>query len=215
MPIITPSALITEIKGKWHGSTFQMWKGAIVVRRTTRPRHTAKVARARYKGFVSTIAGCYDSLTSDQKTGWACYADLLPTEMSGFNAFLARNTTLLCADNADFSYTPTAPVVFTVPASPAPITAAYLPTGDRFCVSWAAPSCSYLYVQGYHAPQAGFSNLNSPAWRQTKSVRSDLLDLTLDGSVFPAGTVIRFRARSINAVGEPSPWTATKSATKS
>lgn len=215
MPVITPSALITEIKGKWHGSVFQMWKGAITVRRTTRPRHTAKVARARYKGFVSTIAGCYDSLTSDQKTGWACYADLLPTEMSGFNAFLARNTTVLCPDVDALTYFADAPVAFAIPESPAPIAAAYLPVPDQFCLTWSSPSCAALYVQGFIAPQAGFSNLKSPSWRHSVTVLSDTLHLTFDGSVFPSGTVIRFRARTINTQGEPSPWSGLESATKS
>lgn len=214
MARITPSALITEIRGKWHGDTFQMWGGAIVARRTSRPRHTQTAARARYKGIVSTIAGCYDRLTDPQKTGWACYADLLPTEMSGFNAFLARNTTALCADHGDLSYFPDAPPVFTVPDSPAPLALVYWQPTDRFCLSWTTPSLATLYVQSFHAPQAGFSNLNSPAWRHTETVRAAQLQLSLNGSGFPTGTVIRFRARTINAYGEPSPWTDTKTAAK-
>lgn len=214
MAKITPSALITEIKGKWHGDTFQMWKGQIIVRKTGRPRQTPNAARSRYKGYVADIAGCYDALSAQHKTSWACYSDLLPNAMSGFNAFLGRNVTLLTAQYAALTPYHCAPAVYSVPPSPAPLGASFCGTSGMYCVSWTTPVDACYYVQGFFAPQSGFSNLKSPSWRFSETVAAARLFLDLDGSGFPSGTVIRFRARTINASGEPSPWTDSVAGTK-
>ena len=214
MAKITPSALITEIKGKWHGDTLQMWNGAIVTRRSTKARQRPQKNRADYKGHVSDTAGKYDALTDNQKTAWICYAALLPTQMTGFNAFVSRNVSALFADHPGLCYYPDAPATYSPPASPAPITATYIPTDDSFCIAWTTPTAGGHYVQANHAPQAGFSNLNSPSWRLTDSVAAAQQYLSLDGSSFPSGTVFRFRARTLNGHAEPSAWTETKSATK-
>jgi hypothetical protein len=214
MAKIEPSALISEIRGKWHGDTFQMHGSQIIVRRTGRPRQARKASRALYKGQVANIAGCYDGLTASDKTSWACYADLLPTEMSGFNAYLSRNVTNLTAGHEDLDAYHTAPSVYSIPPSPAPIDAQYCALTDRYCVSWTTPPDACYYVQGHYAPQAGFSNLRSPAWRLRETVAAARLYFDLDGSGFPSGTVVRFRARTLNVFGEPSPWTATATAAK-
>lgn len=214
MAKITPSALITAIKGKWHGDTFQMWKGQIIQRRTGNPRQRHNPARSAYKGHVSTIAGCYDGLITVHKTSWACYADLLPTEMSGFNAYLSRNVTNLCADHASLIAYHCAPAVYSVPPSPAPIAGSYCSLSDLYCVSWTTPAHACYWVQGFYAPQAGFSNLKSPSWRFHETVAAAKLFFDLDGSTFPSGTVIRFRARTLNVHGEPSVWTELTTATK-
>ena len=215
MAKITPSALITEIRGKWHGDTIQMWKGAIVSRNTPHPRQQPTESRAHYKGYVSDVAGRYDALSDAQKTGWLCYADLLPTQQTGFNAFLGRNVTALTANHPGLCYYEDAPTTFSPPESPAPICVDYITATDSSCISWTTPSNPNLYVQTFHAPQAGYSNLKSPSWRLTQTVAAAQLSLSLDGSPFPAGTVIRFRARTLNSYAEPSPWTETKSAIKS
>ena len=214
MAKITPSALITEIKGKWHGDQFQMWRGQIIARRASRPRQTPNLARAHYKGYVSQIAGCYDGLSAADKVSWACYSDLLPTEMSAFNAYLGRNVTNLTAQNAGLTAYHTAPSAYSVPPSPAPIASSYCGSSGMYCVSWATPTGSCYYVQGAFAPQAGYSNLKSPSWRFSETVAAARLYIDLDGSGFPSGTVIRFRARTLNIHGEPSPWTDIASATK-
>ena len=215
MPKITPSALITEIKGRWHGDQFQMWKGQIIARRASRPRQTPNLARARYKGYVSQIAGCYDGLSAQHKQSWACYSDLLPTVMSGFNAFLGRNVTLMTTQHPDLLPYHCAPAVYSSPESPAPLSAHFCVALGDYSVTWTTPADACYYVQGHYAPQSGYSNLRSPSWRHLETVAAALLSLDLDGSGFPSGTVIRFRARTLNIYGEPSPWTESVAATKS
>jgi hypothetical protein len=214
MAKITPSALITAIQGKWHDSVFQMWKGAIVVRRAGKPRQPQKESRAAYKGIVSDVAGDYDSISAANKTSWACYADLLPTAMSGFNAFLSLNTSALMADHAGLCLYFTAPATLSIPASPTAIAVAYCTGSDSYCVSWATPTGATYYVQAQYSPQVGYSNATFPSWRIASCVSAANLQLSLDGSGYPSGTLIRFRARTLNIYAEPSAWTATTQATK-
>lgn len=214
MPKITPSALISEIRGKWAGSTFQMWKGQIIARRSPKPHQTPKESRGRYKGIVSDLAGCYDSLTKAQKTGWCAYADLLPTIMSGFNAFLSLNSTLFLADHPDLDIRFNAPTTYTRPTSPHPFCVDYCSISDHYLMTWTAPAFLCFYTQSFYAPQAGYSNLKYPSWRIHQTVQSANKFMSLDGSGFPAGTVIRFRARNLNIHGQTSIPTPTASATK-
>ena len=215
MPKIYPSILISAMRGRSEGTIFQMWKTQIIARRYVKPHQPDTPARARYKGHVSTMAGCYDALSDPNKTGWACYAALLPTNMSGFNAFLGRNVTLLTADHPELVPYHTAPDVYSSPNSPAPIAASFCTFDGHYRVTWVTPAEACYYVQGFYAPQAGYSNVKFPPWKFSQTVAAALLSFDLDGSGFPAGTVIHFRARTLNVLGEPSPWTATESATKS
>lgn len=214
MAKITPSALITDIRGKWHGDTFQVWKGATIVHRTGHPRQRPTQARTNYKQIVSDIAGCYETLTTTQKNSWTCYAALLPTEMSGFNAFLSRITCALLAGHAGLSLYFQAPAVHSTPATPAPLSLAYCASTLHFCVTWTTPNGATYYTQAHYAPQAGFSNQNYPAWRAASTVSAAQLHLDLDASGYPSGTVFRFRARTLNIYAEPSAWSTTLSETK-
>ena len=214
MAKITPSALITEIKGKWHGDTFQMWKGAIVSHRTGKPRQANTANRAAWKGVASDIAGCYDSLSASDKTSWLCYADLLPTQMSGFNSFLGRNTAAVLANHPGLCLYFSAPGAYSVPTAPIPLCAAYCATSGYFCLAWTTPAGATFYVQAQFAPQVGYSNANYPTWKVASTVAAAQLHLDLDASGYPPGTLIRFRARTLNLYAEPSLWSPTLHDTK-
>jgi len=125
MPKITPSALISEIKGLWNGTVFQMWKGQIVTRNFNPGSTINKESRQQYKGVVSDLSGCYYSLSDSQKNDWICYSDLLPTQMSGFNSFMARNSTLMLADHPSLCFSVVAPPSYSPPATPAPFSVSY------------------------------------------------------------------------------------------
>lgn len=214
MAKITPSILISGIQGRSEGTVFQMWKGQIISRRAVHPHQTTTPAHARYKGYVSDIAGCYYGLTATHKTSWACYANLLPTVMSGFNAFLGRNVTLLTAQHPDLIPYHCAPLTYTLPESPAPISASYCSFTERYCVGWTTPTDACYYIQGNYAYQVGYSNAKYPSWHFDETVKAARRFFDLEGSGFPTGTVIRFRARTLNIHGENSPWTDIASATK-
>ena len=204
MAKITPSALITAIQGKWHGSCFQMWKGAIVVRRSPRPRKITSESRFNFRGTVSSISGCFYSMTADQRIAWRCYALLLPTSVTGYNAFMARGVALEIACHSDLCIYFDAPGAYAPPMSPAPISLCYHPSNARYCVMWTNPNCSSVYVQGMLSVQAMFSNEKSPKWRIFDTVPSTDLHMIFDASAFPADQMIRFTARSINMRGELS-----------
>ena len=214
MAKITPSALITQIKGKWHGDTFQMWKGAIISHRTAKPRQANTPNRATWKGAASDIAGCYDTLSASDKTSWLCYADLLPTQMSGFNAFLGRNAAAILANHAGLCLYFTAPSVYSTPSAPTPLCVAYSAATGYYCVTWTTPTGATQYIQAQFAPQVARSNAKYPSWRNAQTVSAALLHLDLDGSGYPTGTLIRFRARTLNSYAEPSAWSITTHDTK-
>ena len=134
--------------------------------------------------------------------------------MSGFNAFMARNSTLFLADHEDLDIRFIAPTTHTRPLSPQPFCVDYCSITDLYCMTWTTPALLCYYTQTNYAPQAGYSNLKYPAWRIHQTVQSAQKFLSLDGSTFPAGTVIRFRARNLDTHGSPSLWSPTASATK-
>lgn len=204
MAKVTPSALITAIQGKWNGSCFQMWKNKIVVRRNPMPRFPNKASRARYKGVISSISSCHYKLTADQKIAWDTYSDLLPTSMTGFNAFMSRNSVLLLAQHPDLKIYFDAPEAYSPPMGPAPIGLCYYPSTGHYCLFWNNPNCAGVYVQGKYSVQTGYSNQKSPSWRMFNTVVSTALHMDFDASKFPVDIMMRFTALAINMDGEVS-----------
>lgn len=204
MATVTPTALIAAIKGKWRGSCFQMWKGRIIIRRNPSPKPRNKASRAAYKGTISTLSACHYRLTANQQDAWNAYALLLPTAMSGYNAFMARNCALKLANHPTLCIYFNAPATYNPPTSPAPIGLCYYASLNSYCLFWTSPNCSQIFVQGYFSVQTGYSNKYSPSWRHHQTVVSTLLKMDFDASQFPTDTMIRFTARSINKNGEPS-----------
>lgn len=207
MAKITPSALISKIVGKSRGSCFQMLRGTNVMRSVPQPKSNDRANAAKYRGLVSEIAGSHYAMSANQKIAWNSYAALLPTDMSGFNAFIARNVALEYADHACLHFYANAPTVYDPPVVPAPINLCYYPDTNRYCISWSTPSDVNTFVQGFMAPQAGFSNQSFAKFRYFGLVRADALHLDYDASDYPAETMIRFTVRSINLLGELSSTT--------
>jgi hypothetical protein len=181
-----------------------MWKNKIVVRRNPIPRFPNIASRARYKGVVSSISSCHYKLTPDQKIGWDTYSDFLPTQMSGFNAFMSRNSVLLLSRHPDLKIYFTAPEAYNPPIGPAPIGLCYYPSTGHYCLFWNNPNCVGVYVQGKYSVQTGYSNQKSPSWRMFNTVVSTALHMDFDASKFPVDIMIRFTAMSINMNGETS-----------
>lgn len=204
MAKITPSALITAIRGKLRGDCFQVWKGEIILRRSPRPKPITKFSAQSYKGWVSTLSACHYKLTDDQKTGWNCYSELLPTAMSGYNAFMARNTAIVLSCHPSLCIYFNAPSCYSPPVSPSPVGLCYYACLNVYCLFWTTPNCTEIFVQGFMSVQTGYSNQHSPSWRLFKTVESTLLRMDFDAVGFPADLFLRFTARSINKRGEIS-----------
>lgn len=204
MAKIIPSALISQIVGKSRGSCFQMWKGKNVMRSSPAPKSNDRASAALYRTIVSEIAGSHYAMTANQKIAWNSYAALLPDDMSGFNAFMARNVALEYAGNVCLHFYTNAPTIYNPPAIPAPINLCYYPDTNKYCISWTTPSDVNTFVQGFYAPQAGYSNQSFAKFRYFGLVRADALHIEFDASDYPAETMIRFTVRAINMLGELS-----------
>jgi len=202
MAKVTPSALITEIKGKWNGSCFQMWKGAITIRRSPKPRKIISESRYNFRAVISSLSGCFYIMTPNQRIAWNDYAKLLPRSASGYNAFISRSSALVLSGHPDLCAYYNAPVSYNPPVSAAPIGLCYYPDTALYCISWNDPNCASVYVQGLLAVQSMYSNENCPKWKIFDTVPSTDLHMIYDASSFDADQMIRFTARSINMRGE-------------
>lgn len=208
MAKITPSALISEIKGLWSGTVFQMWKGQIVTRNFNPGRMGNKESRQQFQGYISDISGRYYGLSSAKQISWLCYADLLPTQMSGFNAFIARNSTNLLSGHSDLCYFETGPAVYSPPATPSPFSVSFLICSSLFSITWTTPSLSTLFVQAFMAPLAGYSSRSSPSFRLISTVGASFQYLIFDPQNYDTNTVFYFKVRTLNAFGEPSAFSS-------
>lgn len=177
------------------------------MRSNPEPRSNNKESAATYRSIVSEIAGSHYAMSAIQKISWNSYAALLPSDMSGFNAFMARNVALEYADHACLHFYTNAPTVYNPPAIPSPIYLCYYPDTNSYCISWTTPGDVNTFVQGFYAPQAGFSNQSFAKFRYFGLIRADALHITFDASDYPAETMIRFTVRSINLLGEISSTT--------
>ena len=215
MAKITPSSLITAIQGGFNGDTFQLWKGSIIRRRKVLPVWHSKYTHQRWMGLSSDTAGKFSALCQGQQIAWNCYAESLPTAMTGFNAFMARNCANLYPDIPALCYYETAPESYNPPAIPGTFSASYLSGSDQFCFSWASPSFVTVYVEVYGLPGCGFNNSKNPRPKQVSVIPSSDLCSNYDASIYPDNTILHFQCRSLNRFGEFSPMTNVLSVTVS
>jgi len=215
MAKITPSSLITAIQGGFNGDTFQLWKGAIVRRRKVSPSFRSTSNHARWQGLASDVSGKFSAMCQGLQTGWNCYAELLPTVMTGFNAFVARNCANLYPNLSALCYYETAPASYDPPAIPGSFSASYLSGSDQFCFSWASPSFVTVYVEIFGFPGCGFNNSKRPNSKQVSVVPSSDLCSNYDASSYPDNSILHFQCRSLNRFGEPSSSTNVLSVTVS
>jgi len=211
---ITPSALITAIQGTWGHDTFQMLHSAIIRRRTGKPHHSPIESRARWRSIASDIAGKWDALAADDKTAWNNFADDFPVYLSGFNAFMACNTALVYANHPALCYYPTVLTSYYIPPTPSPLSLYWIGGSSSFCVSWTTPACTSQFVQVFFCPQAGYSSQRFPKLRLAKTEQSDALITTINGSNYPANTVIHFQVRTLDVYGMRSAWSNVATCTR-
>lgn len=204
MAIISPSALISKITGKSRGSCFQSWKNLNVMRSSGHPRRRIKASIARYRGLVCEVSGCYSALSEVIKQSWDDYSDLLPGNLSGFNAFIARNVALLYPDHPCLDYIANPPGSYDPPDIPAYTGLCFDPFSGFYCFSWQTPNSVNSFVQLYYAPQLKYNNSKHPKLRYHSTVHASDLHAVFDSLDFNFNTVLRFAARSINLFGEVS-----------
>jgi len=113
MAKITPSPLVSVVRGKIGSVIFQRWKGINVVRNMPMSVHNPKTARQSVvRSLISNLRTSWRNLSSEQQTLWNEYAQSLSTQipsnqigtsqlipalgnaMSGFNAYIGTNIRL-------------------------------------------------------------------------------------------------------------------------
>lgn len=198
------SALVTAIKGRFHGDVFQMWKGLVVSRRGTFPRQPRTLRQTSTRTNVSYIAGCWSTLSDQQKYNWAYYADQLPTRHSGFNAYLSRNVIILEAEHPSLVGYQDPREVPEFPVAPVGFTVSFLAGPARTRLTWSTPNDSSLFVQAYFSPVTGYRDDTSPISWFIGSVCSTYGQLLHTVSDYQTNNIGRYWIRAVNTWGEVS-----------
>jgi len=211
MTKITYSGLVSGMSGRINGSVASSWKGKGVLR-----KHSAHIRQPRtesqqaLRGLLSDLSGEYYSLTQIQKDLWTAYASALPTSLTPLNAFVASNQVIqkYCPGSARLSAPPSTP---STPEHISGFTISAIGSGD-FCIEWTGPSTGTDVAVVDYWPMPGLDNNSNPAFKF--GVSADAVDLCVAlATDYPAGTVMKMRARTFDAFGRVSPWTSVLSAT--
>jgi len=210
MAKITPTSLVSEIKGKLNGHVLQMWKGQIVIRAYTEPTQPRSEKQQLIRGIMNNLAGEWSNLSDGQQTLWNTYAASLTDVMSGFNAYVRNNTKLIYADHVSLTQITTPPDPTDPPTPPSDFTATYMLPADEFDIGWTAPNDGSLWIQAFVSPRAAYKDKISPMWSFIETVVSTALVINYDASDYTSPRYFRFRLRVIDAYGEVSAWTDTK-----
>lgn len=202
---ITPSILVEEIRGRWGGSIFQMWKNQIYCRKAFElPDHpTSK--RQNIRGSFGNVSSCFYLLSSIQQTCWNNYASLLPSSLqpqSGYNQYLALNMRARLIGTAPVN---NPPLHYDPPNTPVGLSAQYNASTENINLSWANPSDSSLLVMGFFSVQVHYSSINSAKWKQAQFVCANIRELSVDVSDYPDGYTFYMRANTLTTLGVTSP----------
>lgn len=203
MAKITYSALVSDIRGKVGGHVASGWKGVNYLKKhNPSPRQPRTEEQQTIRGYMSELSVEWYTLTSSQQLLWNKYASLLDKPMTGQNAYIKSNLNIW--RYAGSEYKKTAPPA--TPSRPGAITGMSAASVDTTHnqVSWIAPCAANVTVIIDYSPQAGFDDKSSPGWSPATNVASQYKLTTITHS-FPSGTIIKYRAKSMDEWGRMSP----------
>jgi|GEM_PF-3185310 hypothetical protein len=211
MTKVTYSGLVSGMSGRLNGSVCTQWKGKGVLRRYIKNiRQPRNEAQQTVRGLLSDLSGEFYSLTQIQKDLWTAYASALPTALTPLNAFVRLNQVLqkYFPGMTRLSAPPSTP---STPEHIAGFTVSAIGSGD-YCVEWTGPSTGTDVAVVDYWPMPGLDNNSNPAFKF--GVSADCTDLCVAlATTYPAGTVMKFRARTVDLFGRTSPWTSVLSVT--
>jgi len=153
--------------------------------------------------MLSELAGEWYSLTAVQKDLWNSWVAMVKYPMSGINAYVSFNQILqkYLPGSARKTTPPTSPAT---PEFPTGLTVTPKAGGD-FCVIWTTPTLTTLYIIADYWAMPGRDATTNPRWTFGATAGSDATFADIDINM-PADTVVKFRARSMDAQGRLSPW---------
>ena len=209
MAKIEYSALVNRIKGRVSHSVLSFWKGIGIVKRHNSGVHQPRSEKQQQiRGHFSDIAGEYYSLTDVQKELWAAHASMLPDPMTSLNAYMKYNMRLekYLPGTARMTAPPKTPAT---PGHIVGFTVSALASAD-FCIEFTKPTESTIYAIVDYWAMPGRDAVTSPRWTFGASAGADTGDVLI-ATTYPTDTVVKFRARTMDAYGRVSPWSTTLS----
>jgi hypothetical protein len=207
MAIIEFSSLVNRIKGRVSSGVVSYWKGKGVIKSYSSSIHNDRsAAQQEVRSNLSELSGEFYSLTDKQKELWKTYASALSDPMTALNAYVAVNSRLqkYFPDTARKTGPPSSP---STPKSFKSLSITAYAAG-LFCVHFTKPTNSTLFaiVDAWAMP--GLDKVTNPSWSFLASAGCDT-GAVQNTPGYPADTVVKFRARTMDAWGRVSPWSET------
>lgn len=204
------SALVARMGGKVNGQTMSQWKGINVLKTTGNPRQPRSATQQRIRGIMNDLSGEYYALSSTLKDLWNRYASLLPNPMTGLNAYQYQNANLVRYLGVSKKITNPPPT----PSTPESLIGfSAVNTDDTTAtIAWTAPSTAGDYVIVDYAFMAGRDDGANPRWSFAGGASASALTV-VHTHAFPIGTVLKYRARSMDSYGRLSPNAAVETIT--
>jgi hypothetical protein len=198
------SALVNTIRGKVSFSVMSAWKGINVVKRhNPNPRQPRSEKQQDLRGMLNNLAGEWYSLSDIQKDLWNSFCAMYKLTLTGLNAYVKFNQVLqkYLPGTARKTEPPPSPATpeFALGFTVTPV------AGGDFCVIWTSPTLTTLYAITDYWPMPGLDSTNNPRWTfgGTAGCDATFIDLDLD---MPAGVIVKFRLRTMDAHARLSPW---------
>ena len=204
MAKIELSALVNRIRGKLSGTVLSTTKGINYLKRyNPKPVQHRTRLQAQIRGAASDLSGEWYSLSSTLKDLWQAYASMLPRPMSAINAYISLNQRLIHYFGTTAKRTAPPPT----PATPEHVQGlSIIPKGTSdFCITWTKPTDANTHVVVNYRPLFGIERTTSQQWKFGAVAASNLLSARIN-TAYDAGTIIKFKVRTIDTYGRASPW---------
>lgn len=214
MAKITPSALITEIKGRWGGDSFQMWKGTITAKSSPKGYRQRTSGQQNIRGHISDLSTRHYLLCSEQKTAWDSLAGSHYPGKSGFNVFCSLNLNIRLSNISGLTTIPNPPPTYNKPYTPVITHARYSCITQKAYFSFAAPVSATTFVFTQFSPQVYYNNRRSANWITRSCFRSNRNIIPVDLSKYPDKYTFLFRGKSMTCYGVSSGYSSSNSTVK-
>lgn len=210
MAKIVYSALVDTIRKKLQGSVMSQWKGINVIKSGPTPRQPRSEKQQFIRGIMNNLAGDWYGRTSAEKELWKKYASLLPTALTGLNAYLKLNSNLWRYLGSAFTITAPPPT----PSTPEALVGFALTVTDSLnnSLAWTTPTAVADYVIVDYSVLAGLDDGANPRWSFAAGASASASPAT-HAHTYPVGSIMRYRGRVMDSYGRVSPNTEALSGT--
>lgn len=207
---------IDDAKGQTHqGENFYKRQNQIFSRRRKvppkkyrknpgRPSILKTQKRAEVTTLMREISEKWATLTSNQKNAWSSYATAAGTYETGYKAFAALNMRLLRGGSPCFGWVlniTCPPISYNLPTG---ICTSYIKKTSSFCILWATPLCTSLFIQAFEwLPPGRWRDRDQPWKYSTWAISSDG-QLAVPVTFLETGRFAQLTIRTINLRGEIS-----------